>query len=167
MGCSLKGCDPSRAQPSLAPQAPGAEAHTAVFIRLTHPSPRAFFPPPPSTFRTSSVGVTTCHLICSQPYLASTVFQVFDTVPFTPADFTSAPSHASSSSSSSSRSCPGHPAAAGLLAPAPPQDSPPAQLDRLSPPPRAAVQLRRAPQAAESAGSNATADPQRRRLPSP
>nr|XP_028687076.1 homeobox protein Hox-B4-like [Macaca mulatta] len=47
------------------------------------------------------------------------------------------------------------------------QDSPPAQLDRLSPPPRAAVQLRRAPQAAESAGSNATADPQRRRLPSP
>lgn len=121
MGCSLKGCDRSRAQPSLAPHAPGAEAHTAVFIRLTHPSPRAFFPPPPSTFRTSSVGVTTCHLICSQPYLASTVFQVFDTVPFTPADFTSAPSHASSSSSSSSRSFPGHPAAAGLLAPAPPQ----------------------------------------------
>lgn len=46
---------------------PEVSGHPAVFIRLTHPFSRALFPPPPSTFHTSSLGVPTCHFVHFHP----------------------------------------------------------------------------------------------------
>lgn len=75
---------------------------------MTHPFPRAPFPPPPSTFHTSSLGVTPCYFIRFHLHLARTV-------QFAKTDFTAA-----------SRAPPSAPPGAARRAPASPARSSPA-----------------------------------------
>lgn len=102
------GMTASPAHPALGAASPGSQAHTAVFICLTHPFPRAPFPPPPSTFHTSSLAVTPCYFIRFHPDLARTV-------QFAKTDFTAA-----------SRAPPSPPPGAARRAPASPVRSSPA-----------------------------------------
>lgn len=137
---------------------PEVSGHPAVFFRLTHPFSRALFPPPPSTFHTSSLGVPTCHFVHFHPSSARL------------SGLRHCPGHAdglgislSNQSVSATRAASRAPAASPA-APRTTPRSPSVQLGRLRAR-EAAARLRRAPQAAAPAGSPATPDAQRRPPP--